>query len=129
MPVRGEPLPTISSEFFPALLASLLDAVITIDVRGRLTGCNAAAERMFGHSATEVLGQDVGVLIALPYRRAADEPFDRYLATDRSSSLGRAQRVDGRRAGRAARSARQRPDPEPRWRDGRTSARRRRCSR
>jgi two-component system, cell cycle sensor histidine kinase and response regulator CckA len=98
MPVRGEPLPTALSEFFPALLDSLLDAVVTIDVRGRITGYNSAAERMFGRPVTEVLGQDVGLLIALPYRREPEEPFERYLSTGRSSSLGRAQRVDGRRA-------------------------------
>ena len=97
MPVRGEPLLPASSEFFPALLDSLLDAVVTIDGRGRITGYNHAAERLFGHPAANAVGQDVGLLIPLPYRREHGSQFDRYVATGRASILGRPQRVDGRR--------------------------------
>ncbi|MEO5823522.1 MAG: PAS domain S-box protein, partial [Vicinamibacteraceae bacterium] len=97
MPVRGEPLLPVSSEFFPALLDALLDAVVTIDARGRITGYNGAAERLFGHPAAEAVGQDVGLLIPLPYRREHDEQFGRYLATGRASILGTPQRVEGRR--------------------------------
>ena len=95
MPVRGEPLLPASSEFFPALLDSLLDAVVTIDGRGRITGYNHAAERLFGHPAADAVGQDVGLLIPLPYRREHGSQFDRYVATGRASILGRPQRVEG----------------------------------
>jgi two-component system cell cycle sensor histidine kinase/response regulator CckA len=97
MPVRGEPLLPVSSEFFPALLDCLLDAVVTIDARGRINGYNRAAERLFGHAASDALGQDVGLLIPLPYRREHDQQFGRYLTTGRASILGSPQLVEGRR--------------------------------
>ena len=95
MPVGGESLP-VSSEYVPALLDSLLDAVVTIDAQARITACNTAAERMFGHLAADVIGQDVGLLLPLPYRRQDDAQFGRYLASGRPSLLGSPQRVEGR---------------------------------
>jgi two-component system cell cycle sensor histidine kinase/response regulator CckA len=96
MPVRGEPLLPVSSEFFPALLDSLLDAVVTIDADGRVIGCNRAAERLFGHAAADVVGQDVGLLIPIPSRREHADRFDRDLGAVRGV-LGRPQRLEGRR--------------------------------
>jgi PAS domain S-box-containing protein len=90
-------LPLVPGEFFPSLLDSLLDAVVTIDATGRINGFNRAAERVFGYTAAEIQGRDVGVLIPLPYRREHDTQFDRYLRTGVASVLGRPQRVEGRR--------------------------------
>jgi two-component system, cell cycle sensor histidine kinase and response regulator CckA len=97
MPVRDKPLSSASSEFLAALLDSLLDAVVTIDARGRINGYNQVAERLFGHPGGEILGQDVGILIPFPYRREHDAQFSRYLATGQTSILGSAQQVEGRR--------------------------------
>ena len=98
MSVRGEPLLPVSSEFFPALLDSLLDAIVTIDGRGRITGYNRAAEQLFRVPTAEAIGQDVGLLIPLPDRHDGDTDFGRYVATGRTMMLGRPQPVDGRRA-------------------------------
>ena len=53
-----------------AILNTAADAIITIDVHGAIQSVNAAAERMFGYTAAEMIGQNVKMLmpVALPGR-------------------------------------------------------------
>ena len=48
---------------FDGVVASAMDAIVSVDAQQRIILANAAAERMFGHSASEMLGQPLGVLI------------------------------------------------------------------
>lgn len=58
-----------------ATMDSALDAIITIDMPGNVVAWNPAAERMFGYTAAEVLGQSVVKIIPERYRAAAMESF------------------------------------------------------
>lgn len=49
-----------------AILDTALDAIITIDARGRIVEFNPAAERMFGHTREQAVGQIMGDLILPP---------------------------------------------------------------
>jgi PAS domain S-box-containing protein len=68
-----------------AIMASSLDAIVTIDDTGRILDFNPTAERQFGHPEHEVVGQDVMPLMFGPgsrgeFRRLLDrcrEPGDR----------------------------------------------------
>jgi PAS domain S-box-containing protein len=46
-----------------ALVAAVGDAVMVCDARGLITLWNPAAERMFGHSEAEALGQSLDIII------------------------------------------------------------------
>jgi PAS domain S-box-containing protein len=46
-----------------AILETALDAIITMDQYGRITEFNTAAERMFGYSRTQAIGQELAALI------------------------------------------------------------------
>lgn len=46
-----------------AIMASSLDAIVTIDDTGRILDFNPTAERQFGHPEHEVVGQDVSELM------------------------------------------------------------------
>ena len=48
---------------YDAVLASAGDCLFTTDEDGRVQSFNAAAERLFGYLAADVLGRDVGVLL------------------------------------------------------------------
>jgi PAS domain S-box-containing protein len=54
-----------------AMLEAALDAVVTMDAAGRVTGWNHAAEAIFGYSAGEAAGRDMAELIVPPSLRAA----------------------------------------------------------
>src|SRR5206468_2642726 len=54
-----------------AMLEAALDAVVTMDHRGRVLGWNHAAETTFGYGAHEAVGRDMADLIVPPSLRSA----------------------------------------------------------
>jgi two-component system, LuxR family, sensor kinase FixL len=51
-----------------SILDTVLNAMIVIDERGMMQSFSSAAERLFGHTAAEMLGQNVKMLMPSPYR-------------------------------------------------------------
>jgi PAS domain S-box-containing protein len=75
---------------FRAIVETSLDAVVTMDTEGRITGWNPQAEATFGWQEGDVLGRSLGEVIVPPkYRERHSEGLRRYLATGESSILGR----------------------------------------
>ena len=56
-----------------AIVASSDDAIVSKDLNGRITSWNAAAERMFGWTAEEVVGKSITIII--PADRQAEEDY------------------------------------------------------
>jgi two-component system, LuxR family, sensor kinase FixL len=81
-----------------ALLDAAVDAIIVIDQRGSITTFNAAAERLFGYVAGEVIGKPVEVLMPEPYHSAHHSYIERYLSTGEPHIIGIGREVLGRRA-------------------------------
>ena len=85
---------------FRAILETVPDAMIVIDAKGAIQSFSAAAERVFGYQAAEIVGRNVRVLMPNPYREAHDGYLGRYRETGerRIIGIGRvvvAQRKDG----------------------------------
>jgi two-component system sensor kinase FixL len=83
-----------------ALLAAAVDAIIMIDERGRIETFSAAAEKMFGYRAADVLGCNVSVLMPEPYQHQHDHYIQNYLSSGQAKIIGigrevQAQRKDG----------------------------------
>ncbi|HET8721492.1 MAG TPA: PAS domain S-box protein, partial [Nitrospira sp.] len=84
-----------------AIFESALDALITMDAEGRVQDFNPAAERMFGYSQSEALGQPVAdLIIPPPLRDRHREGLRQYVAAGDPAMLGRriqmtAMRADG----------------------------------
>ncbi|HJW90625.1 MAG TPA: PAS domain-containing sensor histidine kinase [Anaerolineales bacterium] len=77
LPSLAESLPTDSSliigsanraELFPILLESAPDAILVVDADARIILANSQAEKMFGYSRQELLGQTIELLVPERFR-------------------------------------------------------------
>ncbi len=80
-----------------AVVETIVDGLIVIDQRGRIEWTNAAAVRMFGYDASEVLGHNVRMFMAAPDAAQHDDYLSRYLATGERKVIGVGREVVGRR--------------------------------
>src|SRR5262245_18985286 len=80
-----------------AILESAVAAIITVDTTGRVESVNAAAERMFGYAAGEVIGNNISMLMPEPYRSQHDTYIAKYLLTRRPQIIGIGREVAGLR--------------------------------
>jgi PAS domain S-box-containing protein len=82
-----------------AVFASSLDAIITIDHEGHVVEFNRAAERMFGHTAEEAVGEELAELVIPPsLRERHRDAIQHFLATREGKLLGRRVELTGMRA-------------------------------
>jgi PAS domain S-box-containing protein len=80
-----------------AVLNTAADGIITIDQRGIVRSVNAAAERIFGYTAAEIIGQNVAMLMPESYAREHDSYLEKYLRTGERKIIGIGREVEGRR--------------------------------
>jgi PAS domain S-box-containing protein len=86
-----------SEEQIRAILDATADAVVTIDVLGRIATFNRAAERIFGYAANEVIGENVNLLIP-PQERVGRYGYKATATRSYYSRLiGRTHEIAGRR--------------------------------
>jgi len=87
-----------SEERLAAILDSSLDAVITMDAEGRITGWNRQAAETFGWTADEAIGRPLsGMIIPERYREAHRVGLARYLATGEGPILRMRVEINGLR--------------------------------
>jgi PAS domain S-box-containing protein len=79
-----------------AMLEAALDAVVSMDHRGRVVGWNHAAETTFGYRAHEAVGTEMADLIVPPALRAAHRKgLARFLETEEPVILDRRLELTG----------------------------------
>ncbi len=80
-----------------ALMENAVDAIVVIDDEGIIKSFNPSAERMFGYTAGEMMGQKVNPLMPSPYCDQHDDYIARYLQTGEAKVIGMGRDVMGRR--------------------------------
>lgn len=73
---------------YTALLDAAVDAVIVIDENGRIETFNRAAEEIFGYSADEIAGENVGLLMPEPFRGHHDQFIENFKNTGEARIIG-----------------------------------------
>ena len=86
-----------SEERYRSIVDSAVDGIVVIDRHGRIEAFNAAAERLFGYLAGDVLGKNVNLLMPQPYHSEHDQYMARYLLTHEKRIIGIGREVTARR--------------------------------
>jgi two-component system sensor kinase FixL len=80
-----------------SILETVPDAMVVIDDQGMIQSFSKAAERLFGYSADEVVGENVKILMPNPYRDEHDAYIERYRRTSERRIIGIGRVVVGQR--------------------------------
>lgn len=73
------------------------EGIVTISTQGKIQSFNRAAQKIFGYSEQEIIGQNVSVLMPQPHRDHHDEYISRYLQTGQSHVIGTSRELQGLR--------------------------------
>ena len=80
-----------------SILDTVPEAMIVIDEHGVMQSFSSAAERLFGYSTAEAVGQNVKILMPAPYRENHDGYMQRYKDTGERRIIGIGRVVVGQR--------------------------------
>lgn len=86
-----------SEEKFRSLAETANDAILSANRHGNIVYFNRAAQRMFGYSADEVIGQPLTLLMPERYRHAHAQGLERFLRTGEALVIGKTVEMAGLR--------------------------------
>ncbi|TLZ55429.1 MAG: PAS domain S-box protein [Methanobacteriota archaeon] len=78
---RAEAAAHASGESFRTVASTMADGIITIDDRSRIQYVNEAAERMFGYTRDELIGNELTMIMPESFRDRLQAGIQRYLTT------------------------------------------------
>jgi len=93
--VRYEEALRESEEKFRSVVENATDAVISINSRGEVVFWNSAAERIFGYSSEEILGEDITAIMPREYREAHRRGLERVVKGGKPRLIGRIYEAEG----------------------------------
>ena len=76
-----------------AILATVADAIITINPSGIIESFNPSAERIFGYTKNEIIGKNINVLMPEPYHSEHDGYLNHYQETGEKKIIGKGREV------------------------------------
>lgn len=87
----------VGDAIFEGLLESAPDAIVIVDTEGRIVMINREAERLFGYTRDELIGQSVELLVPQPLRDAHRSHRLGYLARPATRPMGIGLELSARR--------------------------------
>ena len=95
--IRGQQEIARREEHLRRVVNATHDGIIVIDEHGTIESFNAGAERLFGHAAAEVIGQDVAIVVPAPHKARHAEYMQRYATTGETRILGQEREFEATR--------------------------------
>ena len=80
-----------------SILATVPDALIVIDMAGHIVSFSTAAQRMFQYAESDVLGENISMLMPSPDRERLDGYIDHYVKTGERRIIGIGRLTSARR--------------------------------
>jgi two-component system sensor histidine kinase/response regulator len=77
-----------------AVVDTAVDGIVMIDGHGIVKSFNGAAEKMLGWSASQVIGQNIRMLMPEPHQSSHDSYLDNHLQTGRTRIIGQGREVE-----------------------------------
>ncbi|MGD9304007.1 MAG: PAS domain S-box protein [Desulfobacterales bacterium] len=84
-----------SEQRFRSVVESAIDAIITIDHRGKIIFWNQRAELMFGHASDEVIGKPATIIMPERFRKAHIERINQVASHGKSNITGKTIELAG----------------------------------
>ncbi|UCH73422.1 MAG: EAL domain-containing protein [Rhodospirillales bacterium] len=84
-------------EFLQGIIDTVVDGIVTIDQLGLIRDFNPSAALIFGYQPSEVVGKTLTMLMPEPYRSEHHGYVERYLATGKSTVIGKRRELAGLR--------------------------------
>jgi two-component system sensor kinase FixL len=78
-----------------AIVENAIDGIITIDEWGNVESINPSACKLFGYLPSEVIGQNVSILMPPPAKGEHDEYLNNYKRTEIARMIGVGREVEG----------------------------------
>jgi two-component system sensor kinase FixL len=88
-------LPTVSDARLASVLDTAVDGIILIDEQARILVFNKACERLFGYTASEMVGRNVNSLMPAEYAREHDGYVANFIRTGVKRIIGTGREVRG----------------------------------
>ncbi|MEN3322734.1 PAS domain-containing sensor histidine kinase [Mariniflexile soesokkakense] len=82
-------------DVFKVLFEAVSEGVIVVDSHQKIVATNASAECMFGYSKTEIVNQDLTILIPQKYRATHSTHVDGFMEQKKSRQMGRGRDLYG----------------------------------
>jgi PAS domain S-box-containing protein len=96
---RAEAALRTSERLYRQLTEGILEAIVVADELGRIKLFNPAAQRAFGYTEDEVLGEPLSLLVPPEDRDAQEQTLRHYVQTGKAYSIGPRTEQKGRRKG------------------------------
>lgn len=90
------PVPQHSPEFFRTAVEAAPNAMIVVDSGARITMVNAAAERMFGYSREELIGEEIELLLPEAIRIRHVDYRNEFMKNPSTRAMGAGRELLGR---------------------------------
>ena len=78
-----------SENIFRAITESATDAIVSIDKNDNIVLWNQTAEKMFGYSSAEAIGNKLTLIMPEKYRQAHKKGISRYISTRKAKVVGK----------------------------------------